>query len=106
MLKSELIARLAEKIPHIAVRTVTDSVNHLIQIMGDALKEHQRIEVRGFGSFAVKKHKARLAHNPKTGEKIMTTEKCTPHFKPGKTLREHVDASRMTTPILDQEESI
>lgn len=94
MLKSELIARLAQKIPHVPVRTIHNGVNHLIQLMSNALAENQRIEIRGFGSFSTKQRQARDAHNPKTGEKMTTTEKFSPHFKPGKDLRERVNASR------------
>jgi len=101
MLKSELIARLAEKIPHVPVRTVNDSVNHLLQLMSDALTERQRIEIRGFGSFSIKHRQAREAHNPKTGEKVVATEKFSPHFKPGKELKERINASRDTHPIYE-----
>ncbi len=94
MLKSELITRLAEKIPHIPVRTINNGVNHLIQLMSDALAENQRIEIRGFGSFSAKHRLARDAHNPKTGEKMQTAEKFSPHFKPGKDLRDRINASR------------
>lgn len=96
MLKSDLVAVLVEKIPHLPVRTINHSVNHLIQQMSDALAENQRIEIRGFGSFATKRRAPRDAHNPKTGEKMKTAEKSTPHFKPGKELRERVNASRDT----------
>lgn len=94
MLKSELIVRLAEKIPHIPVRTINNGVNHLIQLMSDALADNQRIEIRGFGSFSTKHRLAREAHNPKTGEKMQTAEKVSPHFKPGKDLRDRINASR------------
>ena len=105
MLKSELIARLAEKIPHVSVRTINNGVNHLIQLMSDALAENQRIEVRGFGSFTVKHRGARDAHNPKTGEKMQTTEKFSPHFKPGKDLRDRINASRQTHTLQEEEVS-
>lgn len=103
MLKSELVARLTAQFPHIAVRTIHESVNYLIQMMGDALADHQRIEIRGFGSFAVKHRAARQAHNPKTGETLLTTEKFTPHFKPGKELREKINAAQVTTAIREEE---
>ncbi len=99
MLKSELMARLNAKFPHIAVRTINESVNYLIQMMGDALTAHQRIEIRGFGSFSAKHRLARQAHNPKTGERMTTSEKFTPHFKPGKALRDQINAAQCTTPI-------
>lgn len=105
MLKSDLIAVLAEKIPHLPVRTINHGVNHLIQQMSDALAENQRIEIRGFGSFAVKRRAPRDAHNPKTGEKMKTAEKFSPHFKPGKELRDRVNASRQTSTIAEKDQT-
>lgn len=99
MLKSELVARLASKITHIPVRTIHHGVNHLIQLMRDALAENQRIEIRGFGSFATKQCQVRDAHNPKTGEKLKTIEKYSPCFKPGKELRARVNAARDHQPL-------
>ena len=104
MLKSELVTRLTEKFPHISVRTIHESVNCLIQMMGDALADHRRIEIRGFGSFGMKHRSARQAHNPKTGELITTTETFTPHFKPGKALRDQINAAKFTTPIHEVDE--
>jgi len=103
MLKSDLVARLAEKMPHISVRTMNDSVNHLIQIMSDGLAEHQHIEIRGFGSFTMKHRHARQARNPKTGETMLTKEKFAPHFKPGKDLKDCVNASKDTHAIQEEQ---
>lgn len=104
MLKSQLILRLAEKMPHVPVRVVNDGVNHLIQLMSNALSEHQRIEIRGFGSFSIKHRPPRAAHNPKTGEKVLTVEKCVPHFKPGKELKDRVNLSREIHMIREEQE--
>ncbi len=103
MLKSELIARLAEKKPEIPVRTIHKGINHLIQLMSDALAENQRIEIRGFGSFCTKYRSARDAHNPKTGEKMQTSDKFSPHFKPGKALRDRINQSRQNVVICQEE---
>ncbi|MCR9192376.1 MAG: integration host factor subunit beta [Gammaproteobacteria bacterium] len=103
MLKSDLVARLSEKMPHISVRTVNDSVNHLIQVMSNSLAEHQHIEIRGFGSFTMKHRRARQARNPKTGETMLTAEKFTPHFKPGKDLKDDVNASKDTHPLQEEQ---
>ena len=104
MLKSELVARLAQKIPQVPVRTVNDSVNQLIELMSNALAHHQRIEIRGFGSFTMKLRKTREAHNPKTGVKIITHEKFSPHFKPGKALKADINAAQATTPLVMSED--
>lgn len=103
MIKSELIEQLAAKLTHLPEKQVTDSVNHILELMSDALINGKRIEVRGFGSFSLHYRQPRHAHNPKTGEKVTTEAKYSPHFKPGKELRERVNASRDQRPI--QEES-
>lgn len=94
MIKSELIARIASKMTHLPEQKVAEAVNLLLQTMSDSLIHKNRIEIRGFGSFSVHLHHSRSAHNPKTGEKVVTKPKYTPHFKPGKELRERVNASR------------
>ena len=58
------------------------------------------VEVRGFGSFKVHFRPSRRAHNPQTGQMIATDAKYSPHFKPGKELRERVNSSRDYTQII------
>lgn len=97
MIKSELIAAIANKMTHIPEKAVTESVNKILQLMSDTLIANERIEVRGFGSFSLNYRPPRDAHNPKTGEKVRTPAKYSPHFKPGKELRERIDKSKDTT---------
>ena len=99
MIKSQLIKTLAEKMTHLPERQVTDSINCILELMSNALLEGKRIEIRGFGSFSLHYRPPRNAHNPKTGEKVITEGKYSPHFKPGKELRERVDASRGKIPL-------
>lgn len=94
MIKSELIAAIAGKMTHLPEKTITDSVNKILEIMNQTLMHNGRIEIRGFGSFCLHHHPPRNAHNPKTGEKVRTESKYTPHFKPGKELRERIDKSK------------
>lgn len=94
MIKSQLIATLASRMTHLPEKQVADSINQILDLMSEALIKGQRIEIRGFGSFSLHYRPPRNAHNPKTGEKVVTQEKHSPHFKPGKELRERVDASR------------
>jgi len=101
MIKSQLIASLAAKMTHLPEKQVTDSINRVLELMSDALVKNQRIEIRGFGSFSLHYRAPRNAHNPKTGEKVITEAKYSPHFKPGKELRERVDSSRATVPLSD-----
>ena len=103
MIKSQIIENLAAKMTHLSEKTVGDSVNHLLDLMSDSLKNERRIEVRGFGSFALRYRPARNAHNPKTGQKLVTSAKYSAHFKPGKELRERINASRSHTAIIEEQ---
>ena len=66
----------------------------MLDHMAKALAAGERIEIRGFGSFSLHYRAPRLGRNPKTGEEVELAGKYVPHFKPGKELREQVDASR------------
>lgn len=101
MIKSELIAGLASKMNHIPEHKIADAVNIIIEAMTSTLIQGSRIEIRDFGSFSVHFRKPRNAHNPKTGERVVTEPKLIPHFKPGKALRERVNESREIHPIVD-----
>ena len=92
MTKSELIACLAERYPQLVAKDADFAVKTILDAMSDALAAGQRIEIRGFGSFSLKSRPPRIGRNPKSGDKVMVPEKRAPHFKPGKELRERVDA--------------
>ncbi len=94
MIKSQLIAKLAASMTNLAEQQVADGVNYILDLMRKALMDGNRVEIRGFGSFSLHYRPPRTAHNPKTGEKVLTEEKYSPHFKPGKELRERVNDSR------------
>jgi integration host factor subunit beta len=91
MTKSDLIARLAGRYPQLVAKDVEIAVNAIFDAMTSTLVSGQRIEVRGFGSFNFNCRPPRIGRNPKTGEKVPVPEKCVPHFKPGRELRERVD---------------
>lgn len=93
MIKSELIAAIAQAQTNIPERDIAASVNLIIENMSQILGNGERIEVRGFGSFSLHYRPPRNAHNPKTGERVITQGKYSPHFKPGKELRQKVDDS-------------
>jgi integration host factor subunit beta len=92
MTKSELIACLAERYPQLVAKDADFAVNTILDAMSQALCSGLRIEIRGFGSFALTCRSPRIGRNPKSGETVMVPEKRVPHFKPGKELRERVDA--------------
>ncbi|MDD5277290.1 MAG: integration host factor subunit beta [Methylovulum sp.] len=94
MTKSELIEALARQQPHLALKDVELAVKCIIEKMNQALSSGERIEIRGFGSFSLHLRPPRVGRNPKTGESVTLSKKYVPHFKPGKELRDRVDASR------------
>ncbi|QTS83720.1 integration host factor subunit beta [Coxiella endosymbiont of Amblyomma nuttalli] len=94
MVKSELIDQIAAQQKTLSLQDVESSVNHILECMSVMLAQGERIEIRGFGSFSLHYRPPRKAHNPKTGERVCTEAKYTPHFKPGKGLRERVNKSR------------
>lgn len=102
MIKSELIANIAAKMTHLPEAKVTDSINQILEMMSDSLIEGKRIEIRGFGSFTLHFRPPRNAHNPKTGERVVTVAKYSPHFKPGKDLRDRINLSREQYAIKDE----
>lgn len=91
MTKSDLIAKLAVRIPQLHVRDADIAVRMILDAMIEALVRGDRIEARGFGSFSLKHRPPRLGRNPRSGEKVPVKAKDVPHFKPGKELRERVN---------------
>jgi integration host factor subunit beta len=94
LIKSQLIAEISQQMPHLPEKDIALSVNSIIEQMSEVLSQGGRIEIRGFGSFCLHYRPPRKAHNPKTGEKLVTQPKYAVHFKPGKELREQVNASK------------
>ena len=93
MTKSELIAQLAERFPQLVAKDADFAVKMILDAMSEALVRGDRIEIRGFGSFALNYRPPRTGRNPKSGEKVCVPAKWVPHFKAGKELRERVDQS-------------
>jgi integration host factor subunit beta len=91
MTKSELIQQLAENNPHLYQRDVERIVTAVFDEIGAALARGDRVELRGFGAFSVKKRDARAGRNPRTGDSVEVEEKHIPFFKTGKQLRERLN---------------
>ena len=91
MTKSELIADLAAANPHLLGRDVEIIVGTIFDEITGALARGERVELRGFGAFTVKKRDARTGRNPRTGEAVPVDEKVVPFFKAGKELRDRVN---------------
>ena len=94
MVKSELVRALNEKLPEHQLGDVELAVNCLLNQMIDALAKGERIEIRGFGGFDLHHRPPRIARNPKTGEAVQLPAKVALHFKPGKDMKDRVDAAR------------
>ena len=94
MVKSELVRALNEKLPEFQLGDVELAVNCLLKHMAAAFAQGQRIEIRCFGSFNLHHRPPRNARNPKTGEMFQLPAKVAIHFKPGKEMRDRVNAAR------------
>ena len=96
MTRSDLVEELAARFAQLTQRDAEVAVKALLDALGDALVQGQRIEVRGFGSFSVTHRAPRMGRNPRSGAAVAIPAKRVPHFKPGKALREAVDSSSDT----------
>ena len=91
MIRSELIQIIAEENPHLYQRDVERIVNTIFEEIIASMARGDRVELRGFGAFSVKKRDARVGRNPRTGESVDVPEKTVPFFKAGKELRERMN---------------
>lgn len=92
MTKADLIEAMAGKID-LPKATAERAVNLIFDDIIAALKNNDKVNISGFGTFTVSERKARQGRNPKTGETVALAGKYVPHFKPGKDLRERVNES-------------
>jgi integration host factor subunit beta len=93
MIKSELVAQLAQRYPHLYHRDVERIVSTVLEEISKALAKGHRVELRGFGAFSVKVRPSRMGRNPRTGEPVSVEEKRAPFFRTGKELRERLNSS-------------
>jgi integration host factor subunit beta len=92
MIKSQLIARLANENPHLTQRDIERVVGVILDRMVQALAGGGRVELRGFGAFSVRSRPARAGRKPRTGDQVSVKAKHVPFFKSGKELRERLNA--------------
>ena len=90
MTKRELVIEVAEKLGY-TQNEVSAVVQHTLDTIVSALAEGNRLEIRNFGVFEIKKRDARTGRNPRTGDSVRIAEKRVPVFKPGKALKELVE---------------
>ena len=91
MTKTKLIAQLAALHPNTSDKVIAEIVRIILGEMSDTIATGGRIEIRGFGSFSLRKWKSRYARNPRTGESWRTQPTNAVHFKAGKELRERAN---------------
>jgi integration host factor subunit beta len=91
VLKSELVQRVADKSLHLHRSDVEKVVNAVFEEILTALVRRDRVELRGFGAFAVKVRSARSARNPKTGELVSVPETAHAAFKSGISVRRRLN---------------
>jgi integration host factor subunit beta len=93
MTRTDLIDTLASRFPGLAAKDSEIAVKLILEAIGDALAQGNRIEVRGFGSFSLSYRPARAGRNPMSGQAVSVPAKFVPHFKAGKELCERVNQS-------------
>ena len=98
MIRSELIQKIAEENSHLYQRDVERIVNTVFDEIIEAMARGDRVELRGFGAFSVKKRDARTGRNPRTGEAVEVDAKAVPFFKTGKLLRDRLNGKEGTEP--------
>ena len=94
MIKSKLITEIGRKKTNLSESDIKKCINLILDKMIDHIADGGRIEIRGFGCFYLRFRPTRLAHNPKTGKRLMTAPKLSIRFKPGKEMKERIDASK------------
>src|ERR1051325_11068509 len=87
MLKSDLVQRVAVQNPHLYQRDIEKIVNAMLDEIVGALRQGDRVELRGFGAFSTKLREARQGRNPRTGAVVSVAQKAVPFFKTGKEMR-------------------
>lgn len=85
------VADLTKKHSEVIVETVFRSII-------DALHRGEKIELRGFGSFRLRRREPRKGRNPKTGDRVEVPSKRVPYFKPGKELKELINRESESGP--------
>ena len=92
MIRSELLQLLAADNPGLKAEEVEQVVDIFFDEISTRLAEGGRVELRGFGTFSTREREARTGRNPRTGASVPVPAKRVPYFKPGKEMRERLNA--------------
>ncbi len=88
MLKRDLINAVAEEMPGFLKKDLDQAIDIMLETILTALEDERRVEIRGFGSFSVRKRKARVTKNPRTGSIMKIPTRKNVHFTMSKSLKE------------------
>ena len=92
MIRSDLVSALVKENPGLTLREVETIVDSFFDIIVARLAEGGRVELRGFGAFSTRARDGRTGRNPRTGDAVPVDAKRVPHFKPGKEMRDRLNA--------------
>ena len=92
MTKSELILKITKKNSFLYQKDIYKIIDTLFDTVAKALKDGDRVELRGFGTFSTKLRNARIGRNPKTGEPVAIPKKNMTFFKMGKSMKERINS--------------
>ncbi len=92
MTRSELVERIAAKMPNLTLKDIENIVNVVFNKLTSALADGDRVEIRGFGTFSVRTRNPRVAINPKNKTRVNVPAKNIVHFKTGKELHDRLNA--------------
>jgi len=90
MTKADLVEQVI-RVADLSKKQAEIIVNAVFQQIIEALRHDDKIELRGFGSFRVRRRRSRLGRNPKTGDRVDVPSKRIPYFKPGKELKDLIN---------------
>ncbi len=90
MTKADLVEEVV-KVASVSKKHAEIIVNTVFSSIIEALQQDDKIELRGFGSFRVRRRRSRQGRNPKTGDRVEVPEKRIPYFKPGKELKDLIN---------------
>tara|TARA_X000000950_G_C13749316_1_gene591948 strand:- start:387 stop:665 length:279 start_codon:yes stop_codon:yes gene_type:complete len=91
MTRSDLVKRLSYKITSLNEEDIKTSVDTISDLIIETLQKNNRLEIRKFGTFSVRKRDKRLSRNPKTGTSILVQPKSHPYFRASKFLKESLN---------------
>ncbi|WP_139057587.1 HU family DNA-binding protein, partial [Candidatus Ichthyocystis hellenicum] len=94
---SDIVSRVAGRCGgSLSLKDCDSIVRIILNALSESLASGGRVEIRGFGSFALNYRAPRIGRNPRNGESVAVPARCVPRFKPGKELRTVVDRSSQT----------